>query len=105
MDVVDIISTDPKTGHVVLSISDHLEWTDSVGHQTILQEKLNKYLAFVESGEILERYPDAQGRPIRFRVFFKYAPDGGGETFMAKARGIIEGAGFSLVSEVSSDPS
>ena len=30
-DVVDIMSIDRMTGHVVLTISDHLEWTDSTG--------------------------------------------------------------------------
>jgi len=100
VDVVDIIGTDRKTGQVVLTISDHLDWSDSIAHQTILQEKLNKYLAFVESGEILERYPDARGRPVRFRVIFKYKPDGDGEIFLSKAQEVIEGAGFSLTSNV-----
>lgn len=48
LDVVDVISTDRETGHVILTISDHLDWSDSVQHQTILQAKFNKYLAFVE---------------------------------------------------------
>src|SRR5690349_8719534 len=52
-DFVDVISTDKQTGHVVLTISDHLDWSNSTNHQTILQAKLNRYLAFVESGEIL----------------------------------------------------
>ena len=58
-----IISTDTQTGHVVLTISDHLDWSASTWHQRILQAKLNKYLAFVESGELLERYETAAGRP------------------------------------------
>lgn len=59
--VVDIISLDKQTGCVTLTISDHLDWTDTVQHERLLEEKLNKYLAFVESGEILERYPEARG--------------------------------------------
>jgi len=51
--VVDLISTDRKTGDIILIISDHLDWSDSTGHQQILQAKFNAYLAFVESGEIL----------------------------------------------------
>jgi hypothetical protein len=62
-DVVDIVSTD-KTGHVVLTIADHLDWSDSVAHQRTLQAKFNKYLAFVESGEVLTRYPNAKNRPV-----------------------------------------
>ena len=69
-DVVDILGVDRETGHVVLTISDHLDWSDSVGRQTILQKKLNTYLTFVESGEILGQYPDAKDRPVAFRVVF-----------------------------------
>jgi hypothetical protein len=100
LDVVDIISIDGKTGHVVLTISDHLDWNDSVGHQTILQKKFNKYLAFVESGEILSRYPKARGRPIEFKVVFKYKPDQEGARFLARACEVIETAGLKLRSEV-----
>jgi hypothetical protein len=54
-DEVDIVGIDRETGHVVLTVSDHLDWSDSVGHQIILlQKKLNRYLTFVESGEILD---------------------------------------------------
>ena len=99
LDVIDLISTD-ASGCVVLTVSDHLDWSDSAQHQSILQEKLNKYLAFVESGEILERYPDAKGRPVAFRVVFKFRPDRQGLGFLARARDVIESAGFSLRHEI-----
>jgi hypothetical protein len=47
--IVDFIGVDPVTGHVVLTITDHLPW-DSDEHVLLLQDKLNRYLAFVESG-------------------------------------------------------
>jgi hypothetical protein len=99
-DVVDVVSIDPKTGTVILTISDHLDWSNTVEHQTILQTKFNKYLAFVESGEILTRYPDAKGRSVAFKVVFKYRPDQDGWQFLAKAKDVIEAAGFSLRHEV-----
>jgi hypothetical protein len=94
-DVVDIISTN-KSGYVVLTISDHLDWSNSEQHQTILQAKLNKYLAFVESGELLTRYSDATGRPVAINVVFKYRPDQSGWNFLAKAKAVIDSAGFTL---------
>ena len=39
-DVVDIVSIERETGNVILTISDHLDWSDSVAHQRILQKKL-----------------------------------------------------------------
>lgn len=99
-DIVDIIGTDRITGNVILTISDHLDWCDSTAHQMLLQSKLNRYLAFVESGEILESYPDAKDRPIVFRVVFQFPPDDAGQAFLAKVRPIIESAGFTLRDEV-----
>lgn len=99
-DLVDVISTDKQTGHVVLTISDHLDWSDSTNHQTILQAKLNRYLAFVESGEILTRYRAAKDRPVAIKVVFKFRPDQGGWNFLAKAKVVIESAGLSLRHEI-----
>jgi hypothetical protein len=98
--VVDVVSVDQETGQVVLSVSDHLDWSDSTDHQNILQKKLNAYLAFVESGEIVERHPFARDRPVVFKVVFKFKPDREGEAFLARAREVIESAGFHLQFEV-----
>jgi len=99
-DVVDILGIDRETGHVVLTISDHLDWSDSVGHQTILQKKFNTYLAFVESGEILEQYPKAKDRPVTFNVVFRFSPDEPVRAFITRARAVIESVGFTLRDEV-----
>ena len=84
--VIDIISIDGQTGHAILTISDHLDWSDSIHHQTILQAKLNAYLAFVESGQILVNYPDAAGRSIVFKVVLKFKPDQGVENSSSKLK-------------------
>ena len=99
-DVIDIISTDRLTGHVILTISDHLDWTDTGRHLLLLQTKLNRYLAFVESGEIYEHYPDAKGKPIVFKIVFKFPPDETARAFLLRVRPIVEAAGFALRDEV-----
>jgi hypothetical protein len=81
---------------VVLTISDHLDWIDTISHQQTLQEKLNRYLSFVESGEILEGYPDAKYRPVVIQVVTKYDPDPSGTQFLQRARGAIERAGLAF---------
>lgn len=92
-EVVDIISADPG-GNVVLKASDHLDWSDSISHQRTLQEKLNRYLAFVQSGEIVEQYPEANGRPVIIEVVTKHPPDLGGLQFLERADAIVTSAGF-----------
>ena len=58
------------TGDVILTISDHLDWSDSSSHQLLLQVKMNRYLAFIESGEIEQSYPSAKGRAVVIEVVF-----------------------------------
>lgn len=99
-DVVDIVSTNRITGHVVLTITDHLDWSNSNAHQILLQNKLNRYLAFVESGEILVNYPDAKDRPVVFKVVFQFPPDEPGQAFLARVKPVVESAGYKLIQEV-----
>jgi hypothetical protein len=89
---------------VILTISDHLDWSDTVEHQITLQAKFNKYLAFIESGEILTRYPEAKNRPVAIKVAFKYKPDQEGWRFLTKAKEVIESAGFSFRHEIFAEP-
>ena len=100
-DLIDIISIDRVTGETILTISDHLDWSDSAAHLLLLQNKLNRYLAFVESGEILQSYPNAKDRPIIFAVVFKFGPNDEGRAFLDKVRQVIESAGFCLREKVS----
>lgn len=98
--IVDIVGIDKSQPTVVLTISDHLDWSDSIHHQKVLQSKLNRYLAFVESGELLESYPAAKGLGVRFSVVFKFRPDPAGEEFLKRATAVIESAGFAISTEV-----
>lgn len=72
--LVDFISIENETGYVVLTISDHLDWSNELEHLYSLQEKINAYLAFIESGEILEKYPDAEGKVRLIQVMAKFTP-------------------------------
>lgn len=57
--VVDAAGVEKDTGCVVLTIADDWSWDDQKKHLLALQEKLNAYFNFIESGEMLESYPDA----------------------------------------------
>lgn len=99
LDIVDIISIN-SAGKVVLTVSDHLDWSNSTAHQTLLESKLNKYLAFIESGEIFSTYPDARNRSLQIKVIFKYRPDSDALEFLARAKEIVESVGFEFKHEL-----
>lgn len=92
--VIDVVSIETKSGHVLLTVSDHLEWGDVNAHMRILQDKLNYYLAFVQSGEILQSYPRAAGRPVMIEVIFKHPPLPEATKLLQRTKQIIESAGF-----------
>jgi hypothetical protein len=93
--VVDIVAVDPKTGDLVLTITDHLEWPiDSADHLFLLQEKLNAYLRFIESGEVFESHPKAAGHNVLISLALKYVPTDHAICFLNSFRTTIEDAGF-----------
>lgn len=88
---IDFISTNEST--VVLTIADSLEWGNPE-HLFNLQEKLNTYLRFIESGELLEAYPEAQGKKLKIDVKLEHAPDKEGIEFLAKCTDAVISAGY-----------
>ncbi|WP_082117254.1 DUF6572 domain-containing protein [Sedimenticola thiotaurini] len=82
----------------VLTISDHLEWDND--HLYKLQEKINVYLAFIESGEIYESYPQAKGKSIKINVVCKHEPSVEAAIFLTQCTIAINEAGFQFGHEV-----
>jgi len=100
--VVDYIGINLK-GDVVLTIADELEWDEKNEHLLLLQDKLNKYLAFIESGEIYEQYPRALNRSIVIEIVAKYNPSKDGEKFVEMVKDRLTSAGYNLYFRVFSE--
>lgn len=89
---IDAISTN-KDDVIVLTISDHLEWDKSNEHLLILQDKINSYVDFIESGQIAESYPDKIDKKIMIQIVFKYQPNVIAEEFLSTVKKIINEKG------------
>ncbi len=95
--IIDSISTHNETGDIHLIITDHLAWNDPKNeHLLILQEKINTYLAFIESGQLYEEYPSAKGKRLIIRVIGKYPLSEEAKKFYKKSSEIVAKAGFEL---------
>lgn len=83
---------------VVLGIADHLGWepAEEGQHLELLQEKINTYIRFIESGELLEVVPKARGRTPAIRVIGKHALSEQGARFIDQATVVLKGAGIEL---------
>ncbi|WP_368043743.1 DUF6572 domain-containing protein [Vibrio antiquarius] len=98
LDKVDIIEHDEEK--VTLVISDHLGWDDQNEKLLLLQEKLNLYLSFIESGEVFEQYPLAKNKLFEIQVVSKYQPNNEAKEFILLALKFVREAGFSLTHDV-----
>ena len=92
--VVDFISIDDASGDIVLTITDDLPWDGDHGHLMALQEKLNGYLSFIESGELLASRPEAAGRRVRISLVHREPLTSIARRFLDTAQAIIADAGF-----------
>ena len=92
--VIDFISVAGETGNVCLTVSDHLPWNGD--HLLMLQNKLNAYLRFLESGEIYQTYPSARGREFEIRVVTLHRPNELAHAFLKRVGPVVANAGCTL---------
>lgn len=93
--VIDAIGDDVEANELTLAISDHLLWVeDPHEHLLLLQEKLNTYLAFLESGEVFEHNPAWQKRVFVIELVSKFLPTGHALDVIEKMSEIVKSAGF-----------
>ena len=97
---IDAIGLDKNTNDVYLTVKDDIDWTDEVYHINKLQEKLNTYLRFIESGEVYDVYPEAKGKNFVIEILSKFNFPESGKDFLSKAGSVISKAGFKLIHEV-----
>jgi hypothetical protein len=85
--------------NVVLYVSDHLEWGEKAEqgeHLQLLQDKLNTYVAFIESGEIYTEIPNALGKHPIIRINGLYKLPEQGEIFIDRAAEVLKEVGIGL---------
>lgn len=100
---VDFLAIERGGAKIVLAISDHWEWSQPLDHLYALQEKINTYAGFIESGQVWESASEQTGHtipagsiPIEVRVFLKCEPPPVFFEFMDRAREVFASLGVSV---------
>jgi hypothetical protein len=99
---VDIFSIE-DSGRVALTLLDSTDPSeDATGeHLFQLQAKLNAYLAFVDTGQMTEQFPQSIGRAVVIRVKLMHPPSVPMREFLRCAKALVEEQGFLFSIEVS----
>jgi hypothetical protein len=94
--MVDAVGTEPASDSVVLSIIDSWDWSDERGHMLALQNKLNSYFGFIESGQMNEAYPTAVGKSLRIDLISRYPLPAIAINFLNNAEAVAKELAISL---------
>jgi hypothetical protein len=99
-DKIDLIGVDKVSKEAILTITDHLNWEDELFHLSALQDKINAYLSFIESGEIYDSYPDAVNKSIAIEIVSEYPLSLNAKEFMTRVRGVLYDLDIKLIFEM-----
>ncbi|HET9620904.1 MAG TPA: DUF6572 domain-containing protein [Kofleriaceae bacterium] len=99
---VDAVAARPDSSIVKLVITDHLEWEDFEAHALLIQDKINTYLEFVESGQLAQiqtpKIPEAPD--IHIVLMLQYPPTNEAMEFFGRVRELLAGMGMKFDVEV-----
>lgn len=69
--VLDSVGYDEENSKLVLLLSDGMDWSDEARHLFLLQEKLNHYIAYIETKQYLKSFPNPKQVEIQIHFLFK----------------------------------
>ena len=82
---------------VIICISDHIPWKpDEIkAYLEVLQDKINDYLEFIESGQIYEDF-GGKGKTPNIKVIFSHEPVQEVLDYLDKIKSIVVDSGYSF---------
>jgi hypothetical protein len=95
--VVDLISVDPATGNVVLTMIERRAWGASDHQFQQIEEKINRYMGYALDGFLVEHYPHYEGKKVQLRLECAEAPHGEAVLFVSAAARAARDHGLELV--------
>src|ERR1700687_1742139 len=72
--VIDVICTNRETGDAELGMAEPRDWSVPEGRITQLCKKIENYLTYCLSGQMLEERPQYAGKAIKFLLMCAYVP-------------------------------
>jgi len=73
---LDLITFDEKNNRLKLIMVEERQWDEDSEMYQQLQEKINSYLTFIESGQLKENYPEYCDKKILIQLDMAFEPSG-----------------------------
>ena len=100
--VIDLISVDPATDKVVLTMIERRPWGASDQQFQQIEEKINRYMGYALDGFLVEHYPQYEGKRVQMRLECAEEPHGDAVMFVKAAARAASDHGLELVVAVKS---
>jgi hypothetical protein len=99
--VIDFIAIDAEHDVANLVACDHLVWDDDElnDHLITIQEKINEYLSFIESGNLFEAKPELRHLRLVLKVVGQYPPPPQARQFYAAMQQELARNGYPFIFE------
>ena len=95
--VVDLISVDPASDKVVLTMIERRPWGASPQQFQQIEEKINRYMGYALDGFLAEHYPEYEGKRVQIRLECAEEPHGEAVLFVQAAARAASDHGLELV--------
>jgi hypothetical protein len=94
---VDVVAED-AAGEVMVVMVEDRPWSGGRPQELELREKVNLYTEFITGGDLVRRFPNAAGRPVRIHLDCVEEPTGTIATVIAYAKEQLAklGIGFTI---------
>jgi len=102
--VVDMISVDPASDKVVLTMIERRPWGASDRQFPQIEEKINRYMGYALDGFLVQHHPEYEGKRVQLRLECAEAPHGEAVLFVAAAARAASDHGLELVVAVAPPP-
>lgn len=70
-DTIDSLAYEQDTSSLILLLADGMDWSDMNRHLLLLQDKLNTYIWYIDSGQYKEKYPNVKSVELRVSFLFE----------------------------------
>lgn len=94
--VIDLVALDKEKNIVNLIIMDDMDWTDPKAHIDLVQEKILKYVAYIQEGHFNRSYPSVIGMSLLIKIIFEHKPDAEGLNYIQGVQSVLEDDGYQL---------
>lgn len=96
-DVIDAIRQVPDSGTLVLSLFDDTDWQHSAEHWDLLCEKVDRYLAFLVSGEVFDHWKGNDVDAFVIDVAFLHEPPAPIASALELSQNFVASLGFTML--------